>query len=62
MFMYEKNIVKFNYKLNGILNINLNESKWNLFCGYCLVVEDIEYFLYKCMLVENIWRKFVFRF
>lgn len=41
MFMYEKNIVEFGYKfLNGILNNNLNVSKWNkdvnLFCEYCL--------------------------
>lgn len=59
--MYEKNIAKFNYKLNGILNINLNESKWNSLCGHCLVVEDTEHLLYKCTLVENIWRKFVLR-
>lgn len=53
MSMYEKNIAEFGYinkLLNGILNNNLNVSKWNKdvnsLCEHCLVVENhIEHLL-----------------
>lgn len=50
--------------LNGILSKNLNVSEWNkdvnFLCKHCLVIKDTEYLLYKCTVVENIWRKIIF--
>ena len=59
--MHEKVIAEFNYKLlNGLLNCNLSVSKWNKQispkCELCNCDDDIKHLLFKCTIVENIWR------
>lgn len=36
------------------------EQRCQLSLKQCLVIKDTEYLLYKCTVVENIWRKIIF--
>ena len=61
VYMYEKCIAEFNYKLlHGILNNNLSVNKWNKtvspLCEKCICIEDVKHLLFDCQLTTYIWQ------
>ena len=60
VYMYEKSIAEFNYKLlHGILNNNFSVNKWNKtvspLCEKCICIEDVKHLLFDCQLTTYIW-------
>ena len=61
LYMYEKCITEFNFKLlHGILNNNVSVHMWNKnvppLCEKCTCIEDLKHVLYDCKLTTYIWQ------
>ena len=61
LYMYEKCIAEFNYKLlHGILNNNVSVHMWNKNVSplyeKCKCIEDIKHLLYDCKLTTYMWQ------